>query len=93
MTSFDGGWTWTDAQRMIFEASSAPDRLLSTDLGPQAARDDFQAFCMKQALRESCERVAMLLNEAGLSLDDVQHLDPNRQRVQQLGKMLEDDSI
>lgn len=95
MTSFEApkAWTWTDARGLLFEATTAPDRLLTTDLGKPRTPEELQDFVMQQALRESCERVATLLNEAGLSLEDVQHLDPNRHRVNQVGKYLESDFL
>lgn len=74
MTSFD----WVKAKELIFEASTAPDRLLSTDLGPSHDPEDFQAWCMKQAMREGMERLALILNEAGLSWDDLCQFSPNK---------------
>lgn len=84
-------WSWSDARGFLFESTTAPDRLLTTDLGPDAPREDFQAWLMQKALRESCERVAQLLNEAGLSPEDVQHLDPNHGRQNMVADFLQEE--
>lgn len=73
-------WSWSDAKDLLFEHSTPPERMLSTDQGQPRTLEELQAFCMKQALREACERTATLLNEAGISLDDLSHLNPNKGR-------------
>lgn len=86
-------WSWTDAQHIMFEATSAPDRLLTEDLGPSPDPERFQEWCMKKALRESCERMAQLLNEAGVSWEDVQHLDPNQNRPNKVAEYLAEEYL
>ena len=73
-------WYWSDAAALMFEAGTPPDRLLHDDLGPRDGVEDFQAWCMKQALVEAAERMARLLTEAGVDPADFSHLDPNQSR-------------
>jgi len=84
MTSFD----WVKAKDVIFEPFTGPDRLLTTDMGPSTDPVDFQAWCMKQALREGMERLAVILNEAGLSPDDFPSLSKGNVVADELGEYL-----
>lgn len=77
MTSFD----WVKAKDVIFEPNTGPDRLLTTDLGPSNDPEDFQQWCMKQALREGMERLAAILNEAGLSPEDLPNFSASAKNV------------
>lgn len=82
-------WNWASAKDLLFEHSTPPERVLSTDQGAPRTPEELEAFCMKQALRESCERFAALLNEAGITWEDVQHLDPNQGRGSVVASELE----
>lgn len=86
-------WSWSDAARLMFESTTPPDRLLHDDLGPTPDPDNFDAWCMQKALRESAERMAALLSEAGLTPADVSHFDPNRHRENLVAKYLEDEYL
>lgn len=67
---------------MLFERTTAPDRLMHTDLGHHSmwTDQDREAFFMQQALKESAQRMADLLTEAGISPEDIKHLNPNKDR-------------
>lgn len=86
-------WSWSDAASLMFESTTPPDRLLREDVGPGSDPENFQAWCMKKALLESAERMAQLLNEAGLTPADVAHLDPNRNRPNAVEKYLQDEIV
>lgn len=69
-------WSWQSAGHLLFEHSTPPDRLLSEDMGQPRTMEELQALAMQESLRDAAQRMAELLNEAGLSLEDVMHLHP-----------------
>lgn len=83
-------WSWQSAGHLLFDHSTPADRLLSTDLGQPRSMEELQQLAMQQSLREAAEKTAQLLNEAGISLDDVKHLQaaPSKAVADELGGFL-----